>query len=113
MLIYSSLPFRQYNYDLTAPYHTFLFPHLLYPLQNITMVGSIYTTVVVALERYVAVSKPFNVYLENTGDGHILRWRKLSQYVGPVVAFSVFFNIPTFFEFQVVSGTECDGAPQF
>ncbi|TRY70921.1 hypothetical protein TCAL_16382 [Tigriopus californicus] len=69
------------------------------------MVGSIYTTVVVALERYVAVSKPFNVYMENTGDGNILRWRKLCQYVGPVVVFSVFFNIPTFFEFQVISDT--------
>ena len=37
--------------------HTLLFPHVLYPLQNIALTASIYTTVVVALERLVAVSR--------------------------------------------------------
>ena len=34
------------------PIHVYLFPYLLYPLQNIAMVASIYVTVVVAVERY-------------------------------------------------------------
>ena len=47
---------RQY-FPPVHPVHTYAFPYLLYPLQNVAMVASIYTTVVVALERYVAVSR--------------------------------------------------------
>ncbi len=102
-----------------SPVHTLLYPHLLYPLQNIALVASIYTTMLVALERYsdighfnllpytlilisihryIAVSRPINVFLRNEDE---LRWRKVWLYVGPVLAFSVLFNLPTFFHFYV------------
>ena len=66
------------------------------------MVASIYTTAVVALERYVGVSRPINVYVSaSRGDGDRNKWRTLLLYVGPVLVFSVLFNLPTFFEFEV------------
>ena len=39
----------------TIPDYTVMFPVLLYPLNNITMTGSIFTTVGVTLERFLAV----------------------------------------------------------
>lgn len=81
--------------------HTYAFPHLLYPLQNMVMVASIYTTVVVALERYIAVSRPLDAYV--MADDAPSAWRKVLIYVGPAIAFSIAFNIPTFFEFCVVA----------
>ena len=77
--------------------HIYLFPYLLYPLQNITMVASIYTTVVVAIERYYAVTRPISAFVD---DGHG-KWKKVIVFIAPVLVFSVIFNIPTFFEFRV------------
>ncbi len=79
-------------------WHIHLFPHLLYPLQNIAMVASIYLIIVVALERYIAVSKPLTSFVGDQ-EGH--RWRKVFNYVIPVTIFSVLFNLPTFFEFYI------------
>lgn len=38
--------------------HTLLFPYLLYPAQYIAMSGSVFMTVGIALERYIAVHYP-------------------------------------------------------
>ena len=67
-----------------------------------TMVASIYMTVVIALERYIAVSRPISTYVAS-GDqeGLIKSWFKVLKYVGPVILFSVVINISTFFEFKV------------
>ena len=101
------------QYMICTTIHTYAFPYFLYPLQNIAMVASIYTTVIVALERYVAVSRPIDVYI-STGDSvmgtrgarakgkrFLKGWGKVMAYVGPVVLFSIVFNITTFMEFKV------------
>ena len=66
------------------------------------MVASIYMTVVIALERYIAVSRPISTYVAS-GDqeGLVKSWLKVLKYVGPVILFSVVINISTFFEFKV------------
>ena len=92
---------RSYKYDICSemPFyqiiHMYLFPQFLRPLQNITMVASIYTTVVVALGRYLAVSKPISTMVKS-GTGS---WRNVIAYVLPVVGFSIVFKLPIFFEF--------------
>ena len=35
-----------------------IFVHFLFPVQNIALLCSIYTTVVLAVQRYLAISKP-------------------------------------------------------
>ena len=49
------------------------------------LMASIYTTVVVALERYAAISR---MRLSDTDR----MWREVLLYVGPVVLFSVLFR---------------------
>ena len=77
--------------------HIYLFPHVLYPFQNITMVASIYTTVVVAVERYYAVTRPISAFVDDSGG----KWKKVLVFIIPVLIFSIIFNLPTFFEFRV------------
>lgn len=44
--------------DLKLQLQTLLFPHLIYPSMFISMSASIFMTVAIALERYIAVHYP-------------------------------------------------------
>ena len=79
--------------------HDYVFCRLLYPLQNIVMMASIYATVIVAFERYVAVSRPISTYIQDGSDS----WRKTFFYIFPMSLFSLAFNFSKFFEY---CGTE-------
>ena len=83
--------------------------------QFMAMVASIYMTVVIALERYIAVSRPISAYVGGGGGGDsgetMAAWLKVLKYAGPVLLFSVAINISTFFEFFVVS-CENDDEPR-
>ena len=92
---------------LGVPSNTYnlLFPYLLYPLNSISMTGSIYMTIAIAMERYIAVQRPIfrvpNQFRSVTND--YSHWKKqLIKYVAPISVFSLFFNFPKFFESQVV-----------
>ena len=61
------------------------------------MTSSIYITIIVALERYSAVSKPLSTYVADTENG----WRSVIACIAPVVALITIFNVPEFFEFRV------------
>ena len=76
-----------------------LFPYILYPLNSIAMTGSIFMTVGVATERYIAVYHPlyYNKILTDTTShrGHLI------TYLLPITFLAIIFNIPKFFESQV------------
>jgi len=76
-----------------------MFPYILYPLNSIAMTGSIFMTVGVATERYIAVYYPlyYHKILTDTTShrGHLL------TYLLPITFFAVLFNIPKFFESKV------------
>ena len=61
------------------------------------LVASVYTTVVIAFERYVALQNPFTM---RTGseDNFVEKWLQVIKWVGPAIIFSIVFNIPMFFE---------------
>ena len=66
------------------------------------MVASIYMTVVIALERYIAVSRPIRAYVaDGDQEGMIKSWLNVLKYAGPILLFSVVINISTFLEFFV------------
>ena len=73
------------------------------------MVASIYMTVVIALERYIAVARPISAYVAG-GDqeGMIKLWLNVLKYAGPVILLSVVINISTFFEFFVHCDTSLE-----
>ena len=77
--------------------HEYLFGYFLYQFHNMVMCCSAYTTVVLALERYRAVWRPIEYHNNVNSLAH--PWRRvLWIYVTPVVAFSILFNLPKFFE---------------
>ena len=54
------------HFDLTTKLHLLLFPYLLYPGQMIVMTASVFMTVAIAMERYVAVHYPLDYNFVST-----------------------------------------------
>merc|ERR1712038_548589 len=65
---------------------------LFLPLGHIGMIGSMFTTLALSVERYIAVLHPFAKYR---------RWYKTRRFTIPVVIYSVLYNLPKFFEFEL------------
>ena len=85
---------------LDSDIHTILFPYVLYPLNAISMMGSIYMTMAVGMERYIAVYYPVECSIvANDASSHN---RRLVKYVLPITIFSILFNLPKFLESQVL-----------
>ena len=61
------------------------------PLAQTAMSGSVYSTMAIALERYLIACKPFYVISH--------KWSS-KRYIIPVVLFSVIYNLPKFFEIK-------------
>eukprot|EP00092_Neocalanus_flemingeri_P036969 GFUD01040248.1.p1 GENE.GFUD01040248.1~~GFUD01040248.1.p1 ORF type:complete len:384 (+),score=91.46 GFUD01040248.1:150-1301(+) len=78
--------------------HHHLFPYFLYPLHNILLTCSIFMTISISIERYLAIFHPL-VYRNRS-----YSWN-LSCHILPVLALSVIINIPKFFESGVVYDT--------
>ena len=65
-------------------------------MQTIAMTGSIFMTVAIAFERYVAVHYPLN-YSQAVNDVYALRQR-ICKFLLPVCGLSLMFNVTKFFE---------------
>lgn len=88
------------DFDLQSDTHVVLFPYLLYPLNQMAISASIFMTVAIAWERYIAVHYPLD-YNQAMNDSNAIR-KRLVKYVGPVLALAFIFNIVKFFEAKVV-----------
>ncbi len=87
-------------FRLTTVIHKILFPYLLYPLLNISMTASVFMTVGIALERYIAVHYPID-YSQAINSPEACK-RRLFKYVAPVAVLSVLINVSKFFESTTV-----------
>ena len=65
---------------------------IITPLQYIALTGSIYCTMAISVERYLVVCHPFLTLSR--------RWSS-KLYILPIIAFSILYNIPRFFELKV------------
>ena len=82
--------------DSEAFYHIVI--DILYPMTCVTHDASIFITVALTVERYLAVQKPFcyrAINLENSV------YRRLTLYVLPVVVIAIALNVPKFMEMTV------------
>ena len=86
---------------LQTDYHVIISPYFLYPLNSISLMCSIYMTIGVTLERFMAVYHPLD-YRSRQQDSTSHKHRIIT-YVCPLLCFSVIFNISKFFESHVVS----------
>ena len=72
---------------------------LVYPLRKITMCFSIYMTIILSFERYLAITNPFRHQNRNIGRRWIGRYFK---YISPALFVSVIvYGIPAFFAFKM------------
>ena len=77
--------------------HVYAFAYFLYQLQSMAIVSSIFTTVVLAVERCLAVAKPIEYHNAIQGTNP---WRRVFHYIVPVIIISVVFNTPKYFEIE-------------
>jgi len=80
---------------LATQVHHHLFPYFLYPLHNILLTCSIFMTISISIERYLAIFHPL-VYRNRS-----YSWN-LSCHILPVLLLSVIINAPKFFESEVI-----------
>jgi len=84
--------------------HHHLFPYFIFPVMNILLTSSVYMTVSISVERYVAIFYPL-VYKARS-QGRSCGGSSLSWHIIPVLLISILINIPTFFSSQVDYWTE-------
>ena len=97
--------FRLFYYDngscLPVPFyqkiHLYLTPQIVRPLRMFLIITSMYTTVVIAIERYIAVSNPIIAF----GERDEKNWRKVFCMLGPVMCVSFLLALPLCFEFII------------
>jgi hypothetical protein len=80
---------------LSDSYLTWVLPHITpftLPVIHITLTGSVYTVVAVAVERFITVCFPFKQCHMCSGLGYII----------PIVLFSVLYNMAKFFEIETI-----------
>ena len=86
-------------------YLDMLFAHFVYYFENVSMCCSIYMTMALTYERFLAMKINRSNSIRNYSN--CLQWVKmLFLCVFPVVLFSMLFNIPKIFEFEVVAFEE-------
>lgn len=98
--------FRKYIYPTEV--HQIIFIYFLFQVQNIALTCSIYATVVLATERFMAVSKPVEYHIMVNASG-ANPWKRVLAYMLPTIAFGILLNFPKFFELfaaRVIVGTE-------
>ena len=88
-----------FDQSLTSEVHIILFPYFLYPANQIAITGSIFMTVAIAWERYIAVHYPLD-YNQAMNNSNAIR-KRLMKYVGPVLLLSILFNLGKFFEGKI------------
>merc|ERR1712080_309202 len=64
--------------------HHHLFPHLIFPLMNILLTCSVYMTVSISVERYLAIFYPL-IYKARQGSG----FRSLTAHILPVILLGI------------------------
>ena len=91
---------------LMMPIQQFLFAKVVYPFRSMAMCCSIYTTVVLTLERYQAITNPIEHRSRNVNTS---LGKRLINYIVPVGTFSFIYYVPKFFDLYVKKVVNCEG----
>ena len=77
-----------------------VFPHFIFPVRTISFTASIYMTVGIAHERYIAVRDPIT-HRQALGSAK-LRRINLAKYLVSIIICAIVINVPKFFEADLV-----------
>ena len=95
-IITSGLFNAQQSFNFNNEVYNFLFPKFIYPLAGISMIGSIYTCLAIALERYLGIY----CHSQKTSD-HLDKRSKF--YFVAIITLSALIEFPKFFEVQATA----------
>lgn len=93
----------------SSPFQLALLVNFVYQLQNVALLCSTLTTVVLAVERYLAVTKPVEYHIMTSSQA-ANPWLRVWKYMLPTIAFSLLFNLPKFFELELHDTSEVEEA---
>ena len=91
-------------FKLENSLYLLLYATFLYPFTAISLTGSIYMTMAITIERFMAVCHPHYYRDVNT---RISPFKRVFMYAIPVTTFAVTVNIPKFLEMQVSNNNFC------
>ena len=98
-LLFETLETFRTKFQMENRIHTILLPKLTYPLIFVTLSASIFMTVAVAHERYVAIKKPIQ-HRQSMRSAKFQR-KKSSVYILIVTLLAFGFNVPKFLEVEL------------
>ena len=75
---------------------------IIYPARGIIMCCIIYTTLMLAFQRYKSITKPLNNLMRNSNSS-CATWLRVLKFVGPVILFSILYKLPECFEVSIES----------
>ena len=80
--------------------HEYLKYFIIKPVNGITKVSIIYLTVILALQRYITITKPLDQLVRDHHTNNAT-WRKTLKFTLPIIFLSIVYMIPEFFEFSI------------
>ena len=83
----------------------YVFIKLIFPFRSMVMFCSMYTTIILAFERYNAIKKPMS-YKRRATQKIATSVLNIVYYIIPVLLSSVLFYLPKFFEFDISLSNE-------
>ena len=81
--------------------------YFIYPFRGIVMCSIIYMTIIISFQRYKSITSPLDIQMQSRSSRGAT-WLQVLKFVGPVILFSVIFQIPTFFEIATESELVAD-----
>ena len=89
---------------MMMPIQQYLFAKVVYPFRSMAMCCSIYTTIVLTLERYQAITSPIQ---HRNRNANIDLGKRLAKYIVPVCLLSFLYYLPKFFDLYVKTIVQC------
>ena len=87
------------QFRVVTQVHKLLYPYLLRPLMKVSLTASIFMTVAIAYERYVAIKRPI-VHRQSLTSRRFRR-RNLVKYIFCVIIWSIILNVPIWLESEI------------
>ena len=88
-----------FRFGLSTQIHILMYPYLLRPLTKVSLTSSIFMTIAIAYERYVAIKRP--ILHRQSLTSRRFRRRNLMKYIFCVIACAVLLNVPIWLESEI------------
>ena len=88
-----------FRFGLSTQIHILMYPYFLRPITKVSLTSSIFMTIAIAYERYVAIKRP--IIHRQSLTSRRFRRRNLMKYIFCVLAWAIILNVPIWFESEI------------